>query len=156
MAFSIHKDSVFQVYCQSPLSSLCLECKNPLSTLPSLSQINKPVSFPLQRKENSLYLHPVTLMLSTWTPTNRRWFLVEWRSCRPKSRSTGSSQPRKSPPTERTLFMTRREVLCICSLTLTTRGWSTARQRPGASPRSRSSTSCSMQKVRLLCTPARL
>lgn len=115
--------------------------------LPCFSRINKAVSFPLQRKENSLYLLPVTLMSSTWTRTDRLWFLVEWLSCQPKSRSTGSSRPRRSRPTEQTSFMIWREALCICNLTLTTRGWSTARRRPGASLRSLSSTSCSMQKV---------
>lgn len=90
--------------------------------IPCFYRINKPVSFPLQRKENFLYLLPVILMLSTWTRTDRLWFLVEWPSCQPKSLSIGSSQPRKSPPMEQTLFMTWREALCICNLILTTRG----------------------------------
>ena len=104
-------------------------------------------SFPLQRKVNSSYLLPVTLMSSTWTRTGRLWFLAEWPSCRPRSPSTGSFPPRRSRPTERTSFTTWREALCICSLTSATRGWSTARQRRGASLRSPSSTSCSTRRV---------
>lgn len=154
IAFSTHKDSVFWVYCPSPLIFVPSSHESIKCSLPCSSRTSKPVPFALQRKENSSYLLPVTLMLSTWTRTDRLWFLAEWPSCQPKSRSTGSSPPRKSRPTEQTLFMIWREALYTCNLILTTRGWSTARRRPGASHRSLSSINSSMRKVSAFPTRA--